>query len=34
MRGTFNSDVFQLVGQAPSGQSRAIFDFNGDHRDT
>ena len=34
MRGTFNGNVLQLVGQAPSGQSRATFEFSGERRYT
>src|SRR2546430_16914410 len=34
MRGSFNSNILQLVGQSPNGQSRATLDFNGQLRYT
>ena len=34
MRGSFKGNVLQLVGQAPTGHSRATFDFSGERRYT
>ena len=34
MRGSFNGNILQLVGQSPTGQSRATFDFSGQRRYT
>ena len=34
MRGSFNGNILQLVGQSPTGRSRATFDFSGLRRHT